>query len=50
VARRLIEQGGAFVNQKRVVDIEAAVTEADLENNFLTIRAGKKRYHRIRFD
>ncbi len=49
-ARRLIEQGGAYVNQKKVVDIEAAITESDLENNFVTIRAGKKRYHRIRFD
>jgi tyrosyl-tRNA synthetase len=46
-ARRLIQQGGCYVNEKRVQSIETVIDLTYLENNSLTLRAGKKRYHRI---
>ena len=47
VARRLIQQGGARVNGTKIQTIEATVNESDLENGVVTLRAGKKRYHRV---
>jgi len=49
-ARRLIQQGGAYVNDQRVSDIDAIVGEADLTPEGILIRAGKKRYHRLLVD
>lgn len=46
-ARRLIQQGGAYVNENRVENIEYIINESHLENHILLLRAGKKRYHRI---
>src|SRR5207237_369484 len=46
-ARRLIQQGGAYVNGKPVADVNATVAEADLDNGALLLRAGKKKYHRV---
>jgi tyrosyl-tRNA synthetase len=46
-ARRLISQGGAYVNGKRYTDIDATIGESELDNNALLLRAGKKRYSRI---
>ena len=46
-ARRLIAQGGAYVNGKRYDDINAVIQDKDLENSGLLLRAGKKRYSRI---
>ena len=46
-ARRLIQQGGASLNGARLHDTEALVTSADLHDGVVTLRAGKKRYHRI---
>jgi tyrosyl-tRNA synthetase len=44
-ARRLLEQGGAYLNEER---LEArVVTTDDLRDGALTLRAGKKRYHRV---
>lgn len=48
-ARRLIEQGGAYLNDKRVESFDQMVTEKDLdENRLLVLRAGKKRYFRLK--
>ena len=47
-ARRLIEQGGATVNGRKVGSLDELVGVADLEEGVLLLRAGKKRYHRIR--
>ncbi|MFW6297700.1 MAG: tyrosine--tRNA ligase [Desulfosalsimonas sp.] len=47
-ARRLIKQGGAYINGRRVEDQDYLVTEHDFENNELLLRAGKKKYHKIR--
>jgi tyrosyl-tRNA synthetase len=46
-ARRLIQQGGASLNNTRLVSAEAVVTSADLQDGTLLLRAGKKRYHRV---
>jgi len=47
-ARRLIEDGGAYINGKRVEHFDAAIRETDLQNGSIILRAGKKRYHRIK--
>ena len=46
-ARRLITQGGAYINDENVRDIEAVIDADRIKNNELLLRAGKKRYFRI---
>jgi len=46
-ARRLIEQGGAYVNQRRIQSHEEKVDLGDVADGGLILRAGKKRYHRV---
>ncbi len=46
-ARRLIQGGGAYVNQEKVESIDDKVTLQDIDNGTLLLRAGKKRYHRL---
>jgi tyrosyl-tRNA synthetase len=46
-ARRLIQQGGASLNDTRIPNLEAVVTSADLHDGALLLRAGKKHYHRV---
>jgi tyrosyl-tRNA synthetase len=46
-ARRLIQQGGAYVNDARIKDVNHVVGETDLTAEGILIRAGKKRYHRL---
>jgi tyrosyl-tRNA synthetase len=46
-ARRLIQQGGASLNDTRVPNLEAVVTSADVHDGALLLRAGKKHYHRV---
>ncbi len=43
-ARRLIEQGGAYINNKKVERFDELIK---LEDNML-LRAGKKKYKRIK--
>ena len=47
-ARRLIRQGGAYLNGDRVTDDEQLVTETDFANGELLLRSGKKHFHRVR--
>jgi len=47
-ARRLVDQGGAYVNDQRVTAPEAVVTESDLTEGAVLLRAGKKKHHRVR--
>jgi len=48
-ARRLIEQGGAYVNGNRVESFEQLISTGDLDpQNVITLRSGKKRFHQIR--
>jgi tyrosyl-tRNA synthetase len=46
-ARRLIQQGGAYVNNNAVTDVNATLREGDQENGALLLRAGRKKYHRV---
>lgn len=45
--KRLIEQGGLYLNKERVTDFQMKVTEKNLIGNNLLVRLGKKRYHKI---
>lgn len=46
-ARRLIKQGGAYINGERVAGFDQTILESDIENNEILLRAGKKKYHKI---
>ncbi len=46
-SRRLISQGGAYINGRRIDASDYIVTAADMEEDAILIRAGKKRYHRL---
>ncbi|MDZ7360521.1 MAG: tyrosine--tRNA ligase [candidate division KSB1 bacterium] len=46
-ARRLITQGGAYVNQRRIASIEEKVDLSDAREGCIMLRAGKKRYQKI---
>jgi len=47
-ARRLIEQGGAYVNGQRVESYDYLLTENDIVDLEILLRAGKKRYHKLK--
>ncbi len=46
-ARRLIQQGGAYINGIRISNFDQIVLENDIKNNEILLRAGKKKYHKI---
>ena len=46
-ARRLVQQGGAYINEKQYRAIDMLVNTDLLEADALLLRAGKKRYHRV---
>ncbi len=46
-ARRMIQQGGIYVNDERVTDVQAMLTSNDVTDKGILLRAGKKKYHRI---
>lgn len=45
--RRLIQQGGAYVNDAPVTDVQARLDAASLKDGAILLRAGKKKVHRI---
>lgn len=47
-ARRLITQGGAMINEKRIDDIDLVIDGSWLEDDTLMLKAGKKRYFRVK--
>jgi tyrosyl-tRNA synthetase len=48
-ARRSIDQGGIYLNNRRVVDARASVTREDaIDGELLVLRKGKKAYHLVR--
>jgi len=49
-ARRLIEQGGAYINDKKVEKFDEIINleNLDRETRTVRLRAGKKKYHRIK--
>ena len=46
-ARRLVQQGGAYVNDVAVGDIQARIGESSIIDGALLLRAGKKKIHRL---
>jgi tyrosyl-tRNA synthetase len=47
-ARRLIEQGGAYINGARVESFDYMVSDTDLDaQKTMVLRSGKKRFHKI---
>jgi tyrosyl-tRNA synthetase len=49
-ARRTIQQGGAYLNNRRVSDAESKLTAADLASEtVMVLRSGKKSYALLRF-
>jgi tyrosyl-tRNA synthetase len=49
-ARRTIEQGGAYVNNRRQGDVDAKLTPHDLAGEtILVLRKGRKNYALLRF-
>jgi tyrosyl-tRNA synthetase len=50
-ARRLVEQGGVYLNNARIDDPGKSLTPADLAGqSIVVIRVGKKRHFLVRFD
>lgn len=50
-ARRTVQQGGAYVNNRRVTDLETRLTARNLVGNqTIVLRVGKKRYGLLRFE
>ncbi|NUM34325.1 MAG: tyrosine--tRNA ligase [Candidatus Brocadiae bacterium] len=46
-ARRLVQKGGAYINQDKIDSIDLQVTEKYVSNGEMILRAGKKRYVRV---
>jgi tyrosyl-tRNA synthetase len=46
-ARRMVQQGGVYVNDRRIDQADAVLTSADLGEQGILLRAGKKKYHRL---
>lgn len=46
-ARRLVEQGGVYLNDERVSSIDPMLTLADFESGEAKLRVGKKKHYRL---
>jgi tyrosyl-tRNA synthetase len=50
-ARRFVQQGGAYVNNRRIENVDTRLTPADLASEtVMVLRSGKKNYALLRFD
>ena len=49
-ARRLIQQGGGYINGERIQKFDERATLDHLDKGEILLRAGKKKYHRIQVD
>ena len=47
-ARRLIQQGGCYINGERLESVDCQVTADDIKEGEIVLRAGKKKYHTIK--
>jgi tyrosyl-tRNA synthetase len=47
-ARRLVQQGGAYVNEQRIQDVDAPIGLSHVVEEAILLKAGKKKIHRIR--
>ena len=46
-ARRLISQGGAYINGNRIESVDYTMTVADVQDGAILLRSGKKKYHKL---
>ena len=47
-ARRLIQQGGAYMNGQRIDAFDQLISDQDLDaDNAIVLRSGKKRFHKV---
>ncbi len=46
-ARRLISEGGAYVNNTRLENFDTKIDIGFVKNDIILLRAGKKKYHKI---
>lgn len=46
-ARRLIGQGGGYLNNERIESFDILISDRDFKDGEILLRAGKKRYHKI---
>jgi tyrosyl-tRNA synthetase len=46
-ARRLVAEGGAYINGERLDQFDRKITVADIRDTVIMLRAGKKRFHKI---
>lgn len=47
-ARRLIEQGGAYINGNRIEKFDQTITIENFQGNEILLRAGKKKFHIVK--
>lgn len=47
--KRLIQQGGIYVNSKKIENIEYLITKGELQGNFIILKKGKKNYLKVIF-
>lgn len=47
-ARRLIQQGGAYINGRRVASENSLITLEHVQNGEIELRAGRKKFHKIK--
>ncbi|MEX0613364.1 MAG: S4 domain-containing protein, partial [Pirellulales bacterium] len=49
-ARRFVQQGGAYVNNRRIESVDTRLTAAELASEtVMVLRSGKKNYALLRF-
>lgn len=46
-ARRIIKQGGAYVNGERIAAYDQLISTDHLRDGVILLRVGKKKYHRV---
>ena len=46
-ARRLINEGGAYINGIQLKVFDQKIDEGNIKDGVILLRAGKKRYHKI---
>lgn len=46
-ARRLIQGGGAYINEQRITELNSNVTQVDFVNGFAILKAGKKNIRKV---
>ena len=50
-ARTTISQGGAYVNNRRITDVDASITRADtIADRYVVLRRGRREHHLLRFE